>query len=143
MEFLTKEWKNSKDAGLLILRAVFGIALIYGHGYGKIATIFSGDEIQFMDPIGIGASLSFYLAAFAEFVCALLIIVGLFSRIATLVLIGNFAVIFIFHAYIIGDDFSILEMRYLYLFTFITLFLTGPGKFSLDYTLFRPKGVAG
>ncbi len=141
MEFLTKNWKNSTDLGLLILRLVFGIALIYGHGFGKASIIFSGSEIQFMDPIGIGANLSFYLAAFAEFICALLLIVGLFSRVATLILIVNFIVIFIFHAYIIGDDFSILELRYLYLFTFIALFLTGPGRFSLDYSLFRPKVV--
>lgn len=143
MEFLTKDWKNSKDVGLLILRVVFGIVLIYGHGFDKIAAIFSGEEIQFMDPIGIGAILSFYLAAFAEFICALFLIMGLFSRIATLILVINFIVIFIFHAFIVGDDFSILELRYLYLFTFIALFFTGPGKFSLDYSLFKPKGVIG
>jgi len=143
MEYLTKDWRNSKDIGLLILRVVFGIVLIYGHGFGKVANIFSGEEIQFMDPIGIGANLSFYLAAFAEFICSLFLIVGLFSRIATLILVINFFVIFIFHAFIVGDDFSILEMRYLYLFTFIALFFTGPGKFSLDNSLLRPKGEVG
>lgn len=125
-----------RDAGLLILRLVFGLVLIYGHGLEKMSIIFSGQEIQFMDPIGIGAITSFYLAAFAEGICAILLILGLFSRIATLILSINFLVVFIFHAIIIGDGFAILELRFFYLFSFIALTLTGPGRYSLDHLLF-------
>lgn len=127
----------SHDAGLLIFRLVFGLVLIYGHGFEKMSVILSGQQIQFMDPIGIGASTSYYLAAFAEGICASLLILGLFSRIATLILTVNFIVIFIFHAFIIGDGFVVLELRFFYLFSFIALTLTGPGKYSLDYLLFR------
>ena len=125
------------DTGLLILRLVFGLVLIYGHGFEKMSVVLSGQEIQFMDPIGIGASTSYYMAAFAEGVCAILLILGLFSRIATLILSINFLVIFIFHAFMIGDGFDVLELRFFYLFSFIALTLTGPGNFSLDYLLFR------
>lgn len=137
--FLIKNWNMSHDTGLLILRLVFGLVLIYGHGFEKMAVILSGQEIQFMDPIGIGASTSYYMAAFAEGVCAILLILGLFSRVATLILSINFLVIFIFHAFIVGDGFAILELRYFYLFSFIALTLTGPGRFSLDYLLFHRK----
>jgi putative oxidoreductase len=137
--FLIKDWNMGHDTGLLILRLIFGLVLIYGHGFEKMAVILSGQEIQFMDPIGIGASTSYYMAAFAEGVCAILLILGLFSRIATLILSINFLVIFIFHAFIVGDGFAILELRYFYLFSFIALTLTGPGKFSLDYLLFNRK----
>ena len=125
------------DTGLFILRLVFGLVLIYGHGFEKMSVVLSGQEIQFMDPIGIGASTSYYLAAFAEGVCAILLILGLFSRIATLILSINFVVIFIFHAFLVGDGFDVLELRFFYLFSFIALTLTGPGKLSLDYLLFR------
>ncbi len=125
------------DTGLLIFRLVFGLVLIYGHGFEKMSVVLSGQEIQFMDPIGIGASTSYYMAAFAEGVCAILLILGLFSRIATLILSINFLVIFIFHAFMIGDGFDVLELRFFYLFSFIALTLTGPGKLSLDYLLFR------
>lgn len=135
MNILTKEWKYSKDIGIFILRLVFGLVLIYGHGSGKLATIFSGDEIKFMDPIGIGANLSFYLAAFAEGICAILLILGLFERFAALILAINFLVIFIFHAFMVGDGFTILEPRFFYLFSFIALIFTGPGRISLDYWL--------
>ena len=124
---------------MLILRVVFGLVLIYGHGFGKLSVIFSGQEIQFMDPFGIGADLSYHLAAFAEGICALLLIFGLFSRLASLVLAINFMVIFIFHAFMAGDGFPILELRFLYLSGFIALVFTGPGRISLDHLLFKPK----
>jgi len=142
MNTLTKDWKNGTDIGLLIIRLLFGILLIYGHGFGKVATILGGDEIQFMDPIGIGATLSFYLAALAESICALLIILGLYTRIASIILLINFAVIFIFHAFMVGDGFSILELRYFYLFTILALFFSGPGKYSLDHKLMKSRSSA-
>lgn len=127
------------DLGLLLLRLVFGIVLLYGHGFEKMSVILSGQEIQFMDPIGIGAVTSFYMAAFAEGICAILLILGLFSRFASFVLSVNFLVIFIFHAFIAKDGFAVLEMRFFYLFAFIALTLTGPGRYSLDHLLFRRR----
>lgn len=137
MKIFTTESSRSKDLGLLILRITFGLALLYGHGFEKLKVIFSGQEIQFMDPIGIGATLSFYLAAFAEGVCSILLILGLFSRFASAVLIINFLVIFSFHAFMLGDDFTVLEPRLFYLLSFIALTITGPGRYSLDHRLFK------
>ncbi len=96
-----------------------------------------GEEIKFMDPIGIGANLSYHLAAFAEGICSLFIILGLYTRIAAIILLINFIVIFTFHAFIIGDGFSVLELRYFYLFTILALFFSGPGKYSLDHMLLK------
>lgn len=135
--FLFKDCKNGNDIGLLIFRLTLGFVLLYGHGFGKLSIIFSGQEIQFMDPIGIGASLSFYMDAFAEGVCSILLILGLFSRFASLVLTVNFIVIFIFHGFILKDGFEILELRFLYLLPFIALTFMGAGRFSLDNYLFK------
>lgn len=137
LNLLIRDWRIGYDTGLLIFRLVFGLVLLYGHGFEKLAVIISGQEIQFMNPIGIGASTSYHMAAFAEGVCSILMILGLFSRIATLILTINFLVIFIFHAFIIGDGFNVLELRFFYLFSFVALTLTGPGKLSLDYVLFH------
>ena len=139
MNFCTKHCKNGNDIGLLILRLVFAIVLLYGHGFEKLGVIFSGQEIQFMNPIGIGAKLSFYLASFAEGICAILLLLGLFTRFSALVLTLNFIVIFIFNAFMVGDGFPILEPRFFYLFSFIALIFTGGGKFSLDNLLLRRK----
>jgi putative oxidoreductase len=137
--YLVKDSKGGSALGLFILRVTAGLVLLYGHGFDKLSTIFSGQEIKFMDPIGFGATTSFYLAAFAEGICAIFLVLGLFSRLASLILSINFLVVFIVHAYIIGDGFQILELRFFYLATFIALTLTGPGKISLDYLLFRGK----
>ncbi len=135
MRFLNQEIKNEKDWGLLILRITFGLALFYGHGMGKLAKVFSGAEIKFLDPIGIGATPSFYLAAFADGVCALLLIVGLFTRFTTIMLIFTFIVILYQHGVIEADGFDIMELRYMYFGAFVALFFTGAGKFSLDHFL--------
>ncbi len=142
IDILTKECKVSKDVGLLIIRIIFGFVLFYGHGFEKLSVIFSGEEIRFMDPIGIGPKLSFYLAAFAEGICSILLILGLLARPASLILTLNFVVIFSFHAFMAGDAFNVLEMRYMYLFTYLALILTGPGKYSLDHVLFKKDALA-
>lgn len=123
----------SSDLGLLILRLVSGAALIT-HGYPKFQKVIEGN-MQFGDPLGVGAATSLYLSAFAEFICAILIIFGLLTRLASIPLIINMAVaFFIVHA---ADDFGTKELSLLYLGMFLTLFFTGPGKYSVDRQIFR------
>lgn len=131
-DLLFKDWNNGKDISLLLIRVVFAFVLLYGHGFEKLGVMFSGQEPQFFDPIGIGANTSFYLAAFAEGICAILILLGAFTRVAAFALIINFLVITYVHS---GDGFGMLEMRFMYLFTFVALLIAGAGKFSVDSIL--------
>lgn len=140
--YLTMDYKGGNDIGLFLLRVVAGLVLLYGHGFGKLSVIFSGQEIQFMNPLGIGSTLSFYLATFAEGICAILLVLGLYSRFAALILSINFLVIVVFHAFIAGDEFSVLELRLLFLVSFIALTLLGPGRLSLDHLLYKNKTQA-
>ena len=73
------------------------------------------------------------MASFAEGICAILLLLGLFSRLASLVLTMNFIVIFIFHAFIVKDGFEVLELRFLYLLPFVALTFTGAGKYAFDH----------
>lgn len=139
VQYMTKDYGRGNDFGLFILRIVAALVLFYGHGMEKFSTITGGGEIQFLDPIGIGATTSFYMASFAEIICAVLLIIGLFSRWAAAVLTLNFIVINIFHAFIAKDGFPVLELRFLYLASFFALFLLGPGRISLDYLIFGSK----
>ncbi len=123
----------SADLGLLILRVISGAALLT-HGYPKFQKVISGN-MQFGDPLGVGQATSLHLSTFAEFVCAILIILGLLTRLATIPLIINMAVAaFIVHG---ADDFATREMSLLYLGIFLTLFFTGPGKYSVDRGVFK------
>lgn len=88
---------------------------------------------QFGDPLGLGSELSLALTVFAEFVCAILLILGLATRLATIPLIITMVVAgFIVHG---NDPFGKKEMALLYLAVYFVLLITGPGKYSLDNSL--------
>jgi putative oxidoreductase len=128
---------NLNDLGLLVLRVFLGLALLLGHGLGKWGTLIGGGEIQFADPFGIGALPSLALAVFAEVICAILLILGLLTRWALIPLIITMLVaVFIVH---ISDGFGTMEKALLYGVGFITLALTGPGKYSIDTILKRKR----
>lgn len=118
-----------KDLGILIFRVGVAYLMLAFHGLQKVQYLFSGDEIQFADPIGIGVELSFIFAAFAEFVCAILIGLGLFTRWAAIPLAFTMIVaVFGFHG---ADPFIDKQLPTLFMLSFILLALVGGGKFSL------------
>ena len=124
------------NVGLLVLRAVFGLLLAFGHGWGKLSH-FSEMAANFADPFGFGGPFSLGLTVFAEFFCALAVALGILARVATLPLIIMFlTVVLIIH----GDDpWPRQEMGLMYLIVFVTVLLTGPGKYSLDNMIFKWK----
>jgi len=119
----------SADVALLILRIGAG-ALMLTHGFPKLMRILDGN-FSFGDPIGIGPVASLILVTFAEFLCSLFVMAGLFTRASLIPLMIAMAVAaFIAHA---GDPFGDKELPLFFLISFATLFLTGPGKYSLDH----------
>jgi len=129
--------KNLKpdDAGYLLLRILFGGLLVY-HGYGKLIT-FSEKVNVFADPLGIGSGLSLSLAIFAEFICGILIILGLRVRLTTIPVFITMAVaFFLVHA---NDSFSIKEAAFAYLGLSAVLIIYGSGKISIDQLFQKPR----
>jgi putative oxidoreductase len=123
----------SVDAGLLVIRVAMALFML-SHGYPKLAN-FTERMDRFSDPFGIGHTASLSLAVFAEFFCSILLGLGLFTRFALVPLMITMAtVVFIVHA---GDPFGDFEKALLYLMTYVGLFFTGPGKFSVDGALKR------
>lgn len=124
---------NSKpinhDLGLLILRLFVAITMLASHGWGKMMKLIAGDT-GFADVFGMGETASLILAVFAEVLCSLFLALGLFTRASLIPLIITMLVaVFVIH----GDDpFGKKEFGLLYLIPYITLLLTGPGKYSLD-----------
>ncbi|MCF0043060.1 DoxX family protein [Dyadobacter fanqingshengii] len=121
------------DWGVLILRVGFSL-LMLTHGYAKLQNLLAGDH-SFADPIGIGEELSLYLTIFAEFGCSILLILGLFSRAVLIPLIFTMVVVLlVIHA---EDPFDKKEHALSFLIVYVTLFLTGPGRFSVDSGLYK------
>lgn len=118
----------------LTLRLLFGLSLVLNHGWPTFRGAL-GDASEFPDPLGLSPEVSILLAGSAEFVFALLVVAGLFTRISLIPVLINFIVaFFIFHA---GDLFGQKEMAYLYLSAMTCTMLLGPGKYSLDSWLFQ------
>lgn len=127
------------DFALLFLR--IGVsALLLIHGVPKVIDLFDGGGIHFMDPIGIGEEASLALSTFAEFICAILIILGLGTRFAAVVIIINMfvAVFFQLSAESLLDSFP-KQLALLFLICYLFLFYAGGGKFSLDQHFIRKK----
>jgi putative oxidoreductase len=127
--FSTTIKKQQLDILILIIRVAIG-GFMLTHGIGKFENLFSAEEIKFGDPIGIGKSVSLSLTVFAEVFCSILLILGLATRLAVIPLI----ITMVTAAFVINitQGFAKQEMALLYLLTYITLFVTGSGKYSFD-----------
>jgi putative oxidoreductase len=129
--FSAKYSDNAVSVALFFLRVSAG-AMLIPHGYLKIQK-FNVFSSQFIDPFGIGTRLSLSLSIFAEFFCAILIIFGLLTRLACIPIIVNMAIaVFIAHHGRVFTENADGEHAALYLAIFLTLLITGPGKFSAD-----------
>lgn len=116
------------DIGLLVLRISFSATMIT-HGWFKYQN-FESMSKAFADPIGVGMKLSLILAIFSELACSVLVILGLATRLALTQLIATMAVaFFIVHA---ADPLQKKELALVYLFAYVALFITGPGRLSVD-----------
>lgn len=134
-EFLFKEpdTGTSYSVILLIARIMFGV-LFLSHGVAKWNTFNSFIE-QFPDPVGIGSTVSFWLVMFAEVACSFGVILGALFRLSLIPMIFTMCVaLFVIHA---GDPLGVKEPALMYLTIFILMFMSGPGKFSIDNMLRR------
>lgn len=129
----TSTSQQSLSITSLLLRFIVGGAML-SHGILKIMS-FATLATTFPDPIGLGSTLSLILAIGAEVGCSLLLIFGLLTRLATLPLIFNMAVIFFIVHH--GAPFAAKELALLYLIIYIAIFILGGGRYSLDKLFFK------
>lgn len=117
--------------GLLVFRLVLG-GFMLTHGWQKLSN-FDAFSTAFPDPIGLGSSVSLSMIIFAEFFCSILLILGLFTRLATIpLMIGMGVAVLVIHG---NDPFATKELPWLYFISYLGILLTGAGKLSIDYLL--------
>lgn len=133
-DFLFPQPAESKGFSLLLLclRLLLGILLIV-HGLDKL---YNYTELcyTFPDPTGIGREISLLFAIFAEMFCAMAFIFGALTRLSLIPILLVMAVAF-FHVH----QASIVhgELSFLYLVLLVMLYITGPGKYSVDAKIYE------
>ena len=124
----TKYSAGAFNFAMLVMRAGFA-GLVLPHGYDKLVN-FASIEKQMINFLGIGQTMSLALVIFSEFFCALFVLFGLFTRLATIPLIISMTVaVTMAHK---GRIFADGEHAALYAVAFFVLLLVGPGKISAD-----------
>lgn len=129
---------NCASWGLLFIRVVAGVAFAM-HGWGKIQ-----NPMAWMGPDAPVPGFLQLLAAVSEFGGGIALALGLLTNLALIGMMITMAVAIHFHAIVQGDPFMSQggpswEMAALYFSIFLSIFCTGPGKYSLDSKVFGFK----
>ncbi len=125
----SENYSAKVSLSLLFLRIISG-GFMLTHGLPKLQNFVHGPPFEFPDPIGIGVTASLALTIFAEVICAVLIIIGFLTRLATVPLIITMAVAaFIVHS---QDALFIKELPILYITIYLAIAIAGPGQISID-----------
>jgi len=115
---------------ILVVRVFFGV-LFFTHGLDKLMN-FNSIVGSYPDVLGFGSYMTLMVTIFCEFCCSLFLISGLLVRIMTVPMIISMGVAFFdVHDAMIPEG----ELALIYFIVFIILFLTGPGKYSVDYLI--------
>ncbi|MFR0690411.1 DoxX family protein [Enterobacterales bacterium AE_CKDN230030158-1A_HGKHYDSX7] len=126
---------RSGALALLFMRVTAALLLLQVHGLPKL--LHWQNELQHIeDPFGLGATPTLALAVFAEVLCPILLILGVFARLACLPVIAVLLVALLF----VHPQWSLEEGQFAWwmLILFSGLAIAGPG----DYRLPLPRSVA-
>ena len=123
-----------RDLALLILRLSVGL-LMLTHGIPKLTgftqIVSEGGFIPVFGSVALGLGLT----VMAEVFMSVFLAIGLFTRFSLVPLIVTMLVaVFVAHA---SDPLSVKEHALLFLFPYLALMLTGPGRLSVDHLLFK------
>lgn len=118
------------DLALLLLRVWLGLAMLILHGWPKAEKLIGGKH-EFADPLGIGALPTLILAVLTEVVCSVLLVLGVFGRLAALLLAGTMGV-----AWAVSHQMKLAgpgngELAFVYLAGFLVILIAGTGKYSV------------
>ncbi len=124
----------NKDLGLLLVRIILGVCMIYFHGWDKLMN-FDTKFHTFPNVIGIGNEASYLLVTYFEVFGSLFIILGLYARLHAV----GMAIIMFIGFFIVNSMHlnSNGELALVYGVGFLLILLNGAGKYSVD----RKTGV--
>ena len=135
--FLFPQYLRGKGISLLLLfmRLFFG-ALFFMHGLDKL-TGFNSLSENYPSVMGLGSYMTLMITIFCEFACSMFLMAGLVTRIVLIPMIVAMAVAFFdIHDGMMPEG----ELALIFMIVFIALFITGPGRYSVDYLIDKKVG---
>ncbi len=122
----------SSQTGLAVIRILTGLFIVY-HGL----EVFDAAKMKEYAAWESFKTQSFmpYIGKGAEMLAGVLLILGLFTRVASLIIIGTFAYI----TFVVGKGKFWMDDQYPFLFALLgfVFFIIGPGAWSLDGKFFK------
>jgi putative oxidoreductase len=116
------------ENGVFLLRISVSL-LMLSHGIPR-ALEYDTLVQTFPDPLNVGTEMSAMLILFAEVGCSILLLLGLFGRLASAALFIAMMVAAFAHHF--ADPWAMKELPVLYATVYACLTLTGPGSTSID-----------
>lgn len=127
-----------QDGGLALIRIIFGLFMVY-HGWEIFNTEAMNKYLEWDMFKNSFAKTMIYAGKVAELIAGILLVLGLFTRVAAILVIGTLGYI----AFFVGNGKVWADAQHPFLFVLLGLlfFFTGPGKYSLDHFLFNKKKI--
>src|ERR1700722_14387167 len=120
------------DIGLLYLRVCSSILVLTIHGLPKVMH-YASERNAIEDPFHLGKTLTLGFAIFAELICPLFIVSGIFSRLAALPVIVVIAIALFY----VHREWTLQEAQFAWmlLVLFGTIAIAGPGELTVTALL--------
>jgi putative oxidoreductase len=130
----------NRNLGLLVIRLGAGVTMLVLHGYGKLV---GGPDYWTKVGAGMGnLGVTFvpafwgFMAMFSEFICSILLVLGVLFRPA-LILLGFTMFVAIVHHLNLPPDSGMAgwngaSQAVVYFCIYVGLYLTGPGKYAFS-----------
>ncbi|AZF37120.1 DoxX family protein [Pseudomonas sp. R4-39-08] len=123
---------KKQDVGLLFLRVSGALFLLWVHGLPKLLNY--SDQLKLIeDPFHLGAPITLLLAIFAEVLCPLLIIAGVWTRLACLPILAVLVIALL----VVHPEWTLFEGQFgwLLMIIFTSILIAGPGSLRLGQRL--------
>lgn len=135
--FLQQE--SGQNTGLALVRLVVGFFLIY-HGWEIFSEIKMNEYLQW-DQFKLSSTgkSTVYAGKLAELIAGILLFLGLFTRVASVLIIGTMSYIafFVGHGGIWYED----QHPFLFVLLGIVFLFAGGGRWSADHYVFKKKSL--
>ncbi|MBD8150864.1 DoxX family protein [Pseudomonas fluorescens] len=121
---------RNQAIGLLFLRVSGALFLLWVHGLPKLLNY--SEQLKLIeDPFHLGASVTLWLAIFAEVLCPVLIVAGVLVRLACLPILAVLVIALL----VVHPQWTLFEGQFgwLLMIIFTSILIAGPGRLTLGH----------